>query len=167
MPSLTLPAPPPPIVLPPTDDPTPVEKAVADGITADFEPETFLWITFHRPAGGVRIWYAWTMGGAPLGDRVDGLAMGMRLDSADWFHITDRHRRVSARGRVQIQAHALRPILGDVQAGLRGREVEREKLRRMICMAAELRGEPVPADPGPPRWLGVGPTLLHRASVAS
>ena len=68
-----------PVVLTPTDDPTSVEKAVADSITADFEPETFLWIVFHRPDVGARIWYAWTAGGHPLGDRIDRAALAARV----------------------------------------------------------------------------------------
>ncbi|MET9896854.1 hypothetical protein ABZZ47_43150 [Streptomyces sp. NPDC006465] len=76
-----------PVVLTPTDDPTSVEKAVADSITADFEPETFLRIVLHRPDGGARIWYAWTAGGHPLGDRIahGGVAEGESPRLVDGF----------------------------------------------------------------------------------
>lgn len=151
-----------PVVLTPTDDPTPVEKAVVDGIIGDFEPETFLWINFHRPDGGVRVWYGWTAGGAPLGDRIDGLAMAAGFDSADWFHLTNRHLQASRRGRIEIQAHVLRPILADIQAGLRAPGKQRDQLRRMVVKAAELTGQV--ARPGLPRWLGVGPALLMQGA---
>ncbi|WP_241990552.1 hypothetical protein [Streptomyces sp. AC1-42T] len=72
-----------PAVLTPTGNPTPVEQAVAEGIAAGFDPEMFLWINFRRPDGGVRVWYAWTAGGEPLGDRVDQLATAGGLDAAD------------------------------------------------------------------------------------
>jgi hypothetical protein len=34
-----------------------------ESITEGVDPETLLWITFHRPDGGLKIWYAWTAGG--------------------------------------------------------------------------------------------------------
>ncbi|MFF3159548.1 hypothetical protein [Streptomyces sp. NPDC057910] len=48
MPTSTLATP--PLVLTPTNDPTPVELTVVDGTVGDFEPETFLWIVFHAAA---------------------------------------------------------------------------------------------------------------------
>ncbi|MCP9209633.1 hypothetical protein [Streptomyces cucumeris] len=125
-----------------------------------FEPETFLWINFHRPDGGVRVWYAWTDGGTVLGDRIDGLALATGLDFADWLHIGDRYCEHSTRGRIAIQAYALRPILADVQNGVRGPEDRRDGLRRVIACAAAKTGQT--PRPGVPRWLGVGPTLLNR-----
>ncbi|MEU7240351.1 hypothetical protein [Streptomyces sparsogenes] len=151
--------PPSPTLLLPTGDPTPVEKAAVDGIVDGFEPETFLWIVFHRPDGGARVWYAWTDGGTALGNHIDGLALAGGLDFADWLHIGDRRSKHSARGRIAIQAYALRPILADVQAGVRGPEDRRDGLLRFIaCAAAETGQTP---RPGVPRWLGVGPTLLN------
>jgi hypothetical protein len=147
-----------PTLLAPTGDAKPVEKAAVDGIVDNFDPETFLWINFHRPDGGIRVWYAWTDGGTVLGDRVDSLALAAGLDCADWLHIGDRHCQHSTRGRIAIQAYALRPILADVQNGVRGPEERRDGLLRFIaCAAAETGQTP---RPGVPRWLGVGPTLL-------
>ncbi|WP_330479873.1 hypothetical protein OG301_39370 (plasmid) [Streptomyces platensis] len=149
-----------PITLIPTGDATPVEKAAVDGIVDGFDPETFLWIVFHRPDGSARIWYAWTTGGTSLGDRIDDLALNAGLDVADWLHIGDQHCEHSTRGRIDIQAYALRPIFADVQAGVRGPEDRRDGLRRVIACAAEKTGQT--PHPGVPRWLGVGPTLLNR-----
>jgi hypothetical protein len=144
----------------PTSDPTPVEKAAVDDILDGFDPETFLWIVFHRPDGGAHVWYAWTDGGAPLGDQVDQRALAAGLDAADWLHIGDRHCQHTTRGRIEIQAYALRPILADIHNGIRGPEDRRAALRRVIaCAAAESGQTP---RPGCPRWLGVGPTLLAR-----
>lgn len=149
-----------PAVLTPTGDPKPVEKAVVDGILDDFEPETFLWIVFHRPDGGAHIWYAWTAGGTPLGEQADRAALAAGMDFADWLHIGDRHRQDTTRGRIDIQAYALRPILADVQAGVRGSEDRREDLRRVLGVASEMTGQ-TPRTFSP-RWLGFGPTLLNR-----
>ncbi|MBP5896409.1 hypothetical protein F3K35_42060 [Streptomyces sp. LBUM 1481] len=149
-----------PITLTPSDDPTPVEKAVADGIADDFDPETFLWLTFHRPDGGARIWYAWTAGGPPLGDRVDQLATTTGYDAADWLHISDRHQLTSARGRVTVWAYPLRPVLADVQSGVRAPEERREGVRRILRKAGELTGQ-TPRTLVP-RWLGFGPSLISR-----
>lgn len=149
-----------PAVLTPTGNPTPVEQAVADGIADGFDPETFLWINFHRPDGGVRIWYAWTAGGQPLGDRIDQLATTAGLDAADWLHISDRHQQASTRGRVEIQAYPLRPVLADVQTGVRSPEERREGVRRILRKAQEITGqEPRTLTP---RWLGFGPILTAR-----
>ena len=149
-----------PALLIPTGDPTPVEKAVADSIAGDFPPETFLWINFHRPDGGVRIWYAWTTGGQPLGDRIDQLAVGASLDATDWLHIGDRHNEVTIRGRVETQAYPLRPILADIQRGERGPEDRREALCRLLDQAAYMTGQTPRTRT--PRWLGYGPTLITR-----
>jgi hypothetical protein len=149
-----------PLVLTPTDDPTPVEKAVADGIADGFEPETFLRLNFHRPDGGVRIWYAWTAGGQPLGDRIDQLAMAAGYDAADWLHIADRHEQTTTRGRVEIKAYPLRPVLADVQSGVRSPEERREGVRRILRKASEITGQPPRTLT--PRWLGFGPALTAR-----
>ncbi|MCX5434740.1 hypothetical protein OHU11_41920 (plasmid) [Streptomyces sp. NBC_00257] len=149
-----------PLVLTPTGDATPVEKAVADGIAAGFEPETFLWLNFRRPDGGSRIWYAWTAGGQPLGDRIDQLAMAAGCDAADWLHITDRHEQTTARGRGDNKAYALRPVLADVQTGVRSPEERREGLRRVLLKAGEVTGQ-TPRTLTP-RWLGFGPVLVHQ-----
>lgn len=144
----------------PTSDPTPVEKAAVDGILDGFEPETFLWIVFHRPDGGARLWHAWTEGGQPLGDHVDSTALTHGLDGADWLHIGDRHCQHTTRGRIDIQAYALRPVLADIQAGVRGPDERRDILLRVIACAAEHTGQT--PRPGVPRLLGMGPTLLAR-----
>ncbi|BDT39485.1 hypothetical protein [Streptomyces yaizuensis] len=144
----------------PTDDPAPVEKAVADGVVGDYPPETFLWIIFRPPEGGVRIWHAWTDGGHQLGDQVDRMALASGLDAADWLDVTSRHERISRRGRVEIRAYALRPVFGDVQSGVRCLEDRREYLRGLIRTATEMTGRPT--LPGIPRWQGVGPALTSR-----
>ncbi|MFE4829933.1 hypothetical protein [Streptomyces sp. NPDC056672] len=132
-----------PLVLTPTGDATPVEKAVADGIADGFDPETFLWLNFRRPDGGSRIWYAWTTGGQSLGDRIDQLAMAAGCDAADWLHIADRHEQTTARGRVDIKAYALRPVLAGVQTGVRSPEERREGVsylgfRGLLCRSARV-----------------------------
>ncbi|WP_333745706.1 hypothetical protein [Streptomyces sp. IBSBF 2950] len=149
-----------PTVLTPSEDPTPVEKAVADGIASGFDPETFLWLTFHRADGGARIWYAWTAGGPALGDRVDQLATAAGYDAADWLHISDRHQLTSTRGRVTIWAYPLRPVLADVQSGVRGPEDRREGVRRILRKAGEFTGQT--PHTLTPRWLGFGPVLTLR-----
>ncbi|HEY5834961.1 hypothetical protein [Streptomyces sp.] len=148
------------LVLAPTGDARPVEKAAAEGIADGFPPETYLWINFWRPDGGVRIWYAWTAGGTELGNRIDQLALGAGLDATDWLHIADRHCEHSERGRIRIQAHPLRPVLADVQAGERGPEDRREALRRFMRKASEVTGQ-TPRTLTP-RWLGFGPALVNR-----
>lgn len=147
----------------PTDNPTPVEKAAVDGILDNFAPETFLWIVFHRPDGGARIWYAWTEGGQPLGEQVDQHALAAGLDAADWLHIGDRHCEHSTRGRIDIQAYALRPVLADIRSGVRGPDDRRDGIRRFIAYAAAETGQT--PRPGVPRWLGMGPTLLARRTA--
>ncbi|MFI6883799.1 hypothetical protein [Streptosporangium canum] len=135
-------------------------RAVVDGIADGFEPETFLWLTFRRPDGGASIRYAWTGGGQPLGDHIDRLAVAAGCDAADWLHIAERHQQTTARGRVEIWAYALRPMLADVQSGARGPQERRESLARVLATAAEIMGQ----RPRTliPRWLGFGPALLQR-----
>lgn len=151
-------------LLAPCEDSTPVERAAVDGILAGFGPETFVSTVFYRPDGGCRTYYAWTEGGTELGDRIDALALAAGLDAADNFHITDLHAQTAHRGRIKIDAHPLRPILADVQAGVRSPEDRRAFLRRVIECAAE-QTEQTPR-PGIPRWLGVGPALLNRKDSA-
>ncbi|MER0442971.1 hypothetical protein ABR738_00015 [Streptomyces sp. Edi4] len=154
-----------PAPLAPTGDAAPVEKAVLAGIAGGFEPETFLWVTFHRPDGGARSRYAWTAGGDALGDRVDRLATSAGCDATDWLHIADRHQLTSARGRVTIWAYPLRPVLADVRDGVRGPEERRDGLRRVLHVAAERTGQ-APRTYTPP-WLGFGPLLTaHRIRSA-
>lgn len=158
----TITTPVPPVILTPSSDSGPVEQALVESLLAGAEPETFLWIEFHRPDGGVRLRYAWTAGGAPLGDRIDDVAMGSGYDAADWLTITAAHRADSTRGRIVVQAHRLRPILADVQAGVRGTAAKREEVGRVLTVAAEYAGRPLQGPPVLPRWLGVGPVLLNR-----
>ncbi|WP_331727342.1 hypothetical protein OG871_40115 (plasmid) [Kitasatospora sp. NBC_00374] len=152
------------VVLAPTSDPTPVEKAVVDGIVGDHAPETFLWIVFHRPDGSARVWYAWTAGGHPLGDRIDQAALAAGYDCSDWFHIGSRHLTKHTRGRVTTDAYPLRPIEADVRNGVHAPESERDGLRRVIDTAWSQCGRPrrTPTH-GVGPWLGVGPALLTRA----
>ncbi|WP_405676860.1 hypothetical protein OG292_19665 [Streptomyces sp. NBC_01511] len=147
--------------LAPSTDRTAVEQALVASITSGHPPETFLWINIHRPDGGVNIRYAWTDGGTDLGDRIDLLALAAPFDAADWLEITARHAQTSHRGRIETQAHPLRPILADVQADVRAPEERRAALHRALDLGAELTGQQRPVRI--PRWLGVGPTLLaHR-----
>ncbi|MEU2453863.1 hypothetical protein ABZ605_27770 [Streptomyces sp. NPDC012765] len=152
----------PPVILAPSSDPGPVQQAVVESLLAGAEPETFLWIEFHLPDGGVRLRYAWTAGGAPLGDRIDRIAMAAEYDAADWLTITATHRTDSTRGRIVVQTHRLRPILADVQAGVRGTAAKRDELGRVLRAAARHSGRPLQGPPVLPRWLGVGPLLLNR-----
>lgn len=70
-----------------------------------------------------------------------------------------RHVERRTRGRIQIDAHHLRPILADLQADVRAPAEERVKLRRMVEMAAGLTGQTRPAE-RPVRWVDVGPDPL-------
>ncbi|MFD5610584.1 hypothetical protein [Kitasatospora sp. NPDC127060] len=155
----------PPLVLTPTDDPTPVEQAVVDGIVGDFDPETFLWIVFNRPDGGAHVWYAWTTGGAPLGDAIDQAALAAGYDCSDWLHIGNRHLTKHSRGRITTDVYPLRPIEADIRGGLRAPETERDKMRRLLDTARAMNGQAHPeATRDVPRWTGVGPALLNRTS---
>jgi hypothetical protein len=149
-------------LLTPSTDTTPVEKAAVSGIADGFDPETFLWIEFHRPGGGVRIWYAWTAGGTDLGDKIDHAALGNGLDFTDWLHLGDRHCSHSSRGRIKIQAFALRPILGDLLAGERGPQERRDGIARLLATAAAETGR-TPRT-GICTWLGFGPTHISRSA---
>ncbi|MDX2649289.1 hypothetical protein PV341_38140 [Streptomyces sp. PA03-1a] len=151
-------------LLTPTGDPAPVERAAVDSILDGHEPETFLWVVFTKPDGGARVWHAWTDGGTALGDRIDGLATAAGLDAADWLHIGDRHCLQSTRGRIEIQAYPLRPVLADVQAGVRGPDDRRNRLREFVDLAAEMNGST--KRPGEPPWLGYGPAIVNRVSGA-
>ncbi|GFH36592.1 hypothetical protein [Streptomyces pacificus] len=148
-----------PTTLAPTTDRAPVELAIVSSIASTEPPETFLWITFHKPCGGATIRYEWTHGGTALGDHIDALAMAIGLDAADWMHITSEHAQTTTRGRIEIQAHPLRPILADVQAHVRCPDDRREGLHRILDKAAETTGT---APTRIPRWVGVGPALLGR-----
>lgn len=150
----------PPVILTPTNDPTPVEKAVVDGILDDFEPETYLSFVFNRPDGGARTWDAWTTGGQPLGDSIDQHAMAADLDAVDWFHIADRHGQHGTRGCVEITAYPLRLVLADVQSGVRGPDDQRVRLRAAVAEYCGIKGLAVlPADERDLPWLGFGPAL--------
>lgn len=144
----------------PSADMKAVELAVINSIMSSFEPEMYLGFAFHRLDGGVTMWHAWTDGGDTLGNQVDGRALVRRLDAADWLHIGDQHSTVSHRGRVQVEAYPLRPILADIEAGVRSPEDRRAGLRRVIECAAARTGQT--PRPGLPQWPGFGPVLLHR-----
>lgn len=147
-----------PPALTPTDYYAPVELAAVKSIISVTEPETWLAITFPRPDGGSRVRWAWTAGGAQLGNRIDILALTAGLDAADNFHIIDLHQRETWRGHIRIHAYPLRPILADVQAGVRAPDERRALLRRYVEINAARSGHTPPTDL--PRWLGVGPDLL-------
>jgi hypothetical protein len=149
-------------LLTPSTNTTPVEKAAVSGIADGFAPETFLWINFHRPDGGVRIWYAWTAGGTELGDKIDGAALAAGLDFADWLHLGDRHCTQSSRGRIEIQAFALRPILGDLLGGERGPQERRDGIDRILAVAAAHTGRTPRL--GVCTWLGFGPAHISRSA---
>ncbi|MYX33438.1 MULTISPECIES: hypothetical protein [unclassified Streptomyces] len=151
-------------LLTPTGDQRPVERAAVDSILDVHPPEMFLWIVFTKPDGGARVWHAWTDGGTGLGDRIDGLATAAGMDAADWLHIGDRHCQQSSRGRIEIQAYPLRPVLADVQAGVRGPDDRRTTLREFVDLAAELNGQR--RRPGEPPWLGYGPAVVNRVRQA-
>lgn len=151
-----------PVILTPSNDPTPVEKAVIDGILDDFPPETFLTFVFHRADGGARLWHAWTDGGTALGDRVDQLATAAGMDAADDMAIGARHVEQSTRGRVEINAYPLRPILADVEGEHGSDPVHRDKLRRALDWYAEQKGWPVLDDGYHAPWIGYGPKLRNR-----
>lgn len=150
-------------VLAPTNDATAVEKAVVYDLADGSEPETFLQINFHRPIGGVRIRYAWTSGGQPLGDHIDQIALAKGLDAADWLHIGNRHQQTSTRGRIEIWTYTLRPVLADVVGGDRSPEERREGLRRVVRAASRATGQPFRTLT--PRWLGFGPVLLAGRTI--
>ncbi|MGV9427133.1 hypothetical protein ACWDO7_22955 [Streptomyces sp. NPDC003656] len=138
--------------------PTPLVEAVIKSILSGHAPETFLWITTPTPDGGARIWHAWTDGGAPLGDRIDRVALSLGLDAADWLHIGDRHAQITTRGRIRIEAYALRQVRADVQADVRAPQDHRAGILRLLECAHDT------PRPEIPRWLGVGPALLAQTS---
>lgn len=149
-------------LLTPSTNTTPVEKAAVSGIADGFDPETFLWINFHRPNGSVRVWYAWTAGGTVLGDSIDRIALGAGLDAADWLHYGDRHAALSTRGAIQIEAYPLRPILADIQNGERAPEERRTQMTRFMAAAAADMGRPI--DRSRSTWLGYGPIRTNEAA---
>ncbi|MBD0670067.1 hypothetical protein [Streptomyces sp. CBMA156] len=145
-------------------DPHPAEETFADGLADMFKPETFLWISVRQPDGGAHVHYRWTEGGRELGDRIDNQALAAGLDAADNCYITGLHLEDRQMGNTHIQVHSLRPILADVEAGVRAPEDVQASLRRVIQLAAEETGQYViAANPVVPRWLGVGPRLLTRS----
>jgi hypothetical protein len=155
-------------ILTPTDDPRPVEKAVVDGIVDTFELETHLWIVFHLPNGGARVYYAWTLGGDTLGDKIDREATARGFDLADWLFIPGRYRTEHVRGKVTTQAYPLRPILADVLNDRRADQNDRARTMGIFDAAADLKGQARPGLSdfyGP--WGGVGPAVLGRQWVAS
>ncbi|WP_328638435.1 hypothetical protein [Streptomyces canus] len=148
------------ITLTPSEDNTPVARAIVQSIAADHDPEVYLWIVLHRPDGGANLWHAWTEGGQPLGDEVDRAALAAGMDAADWLHIGDLNCTRSTRGRITVEAFALRPVLADVENGVRCDEERRAGVQRVLDRAAEETGHA--ARPGCPRWLGMGPALVNR-----
>ncbi|WP_307841372.1 hypothetical protein [Streptomyces endocoffeicus] len=148
------------IPLTPSADNTPVVRTIVQSIAADHDPETYLRIVLHRPDGGANLRHAWTEGGEPLGDEVDRAALAAGMDAADWLHIGDLNCTRSTRGRITVEAYALRPVLADVSSGIRSPADRRDGLVRVIQEAARQTGQ-TPC-PGLPRWLGMGPALVNR-----
>lgn len=149
-----------PVILTPSDDPTPVERAVVTGMADEYDPETFLDIQFHLTTGGIRCWYAWTTGGDRLGDQADHDALSRGLDFADWTFLLDRYRTERRRGRIVVYAYPLRPIHADVLAGDRTTEAHRDRYRGLARFLADRTGQPAPDAESLPEWFGVGPALL-------
>jgi hypothetical protein len=136
------------VILTPTHDPRPVERAVVESIISSLGPELLLHVALWQPNGEVRLRYAWTRGGDVLGDRVDRDATARGLNLADAVHIAELHRTEHRRGRIVIQAFALRGIHADVLGGVRAGDGDR---------GAGFAGT----------WLGVGPGMLNRQWVTS
>ncbi|MGA5202736.1 hypothetical protein [Streptomyces variegatus] len=150
------------ITLTPSDDNTPVARAIVESIANAHEPEHYLWIVLHRPDGGANLWHAWTDGGRPLGDEVDRAALAAGMDAADWLHIGDLNVTRSTRGRITVEAYPLRPVLADVESGIRCDQERRAGVQRVLDCAAEQTGHT--PRPTVPRWLGMGPALIARRS---
>lgn len=135
-------------ILPSSADPRPVELAVAADVADASPPETYLQMSFFRPDGCIRLWHGWTSGGDRLGDRIDQLAVTAGRDMADYMHIADRCVTTSTRGRIEIQAYALRAALADVQGEERGPQRWRDGLAER-CFSGRTPG-----------WFGFGPALV-------
>jgi hypothetical protein len=148
------------INLTPSDDNTPVARAIVQSIANDHDPEHYLWVVLHRPDGGANIWDAWTDGGRPLGDEVDRAALAAGMDAADWLHIGDLNVTRSTRGRITVEAYALRPVLADVESGVRCDQDRRAGVQLILDRAAVETGHP--SRPQVPRWIGMGPALIAR-----
>ncbi len=139
---------------PPSTDLTPVQRAVVCETAGLFEPELFLEYHLPLPGGGIRLWYAWTAGGAPLGDRADDAALARGLDCADYIGLANPHSETTQHGRVQVIAYKVRPILTAVHAGERGPRQTREALARLFT---DVTGQEWTADDRLDTWWGVGP----------
>src|SRR5216110_3315854 len=131
------------VILTPTNDPRPVEQAVVESIIDSLEPELLLHIALWQPDGSVRLRYDWTHGGDVLGDRIDRDTTARGLNIADSVHIAELHRTEHRRGRITIQAFALRGIHNDVLGGVRA--------------GNGTRGTGFVGT-----WLGAGPAMLGR-----
>jgi hypothetical protein len=146
----------------PTADRRLVERAVVTGTLHGEEPEAFVRIDVPQPDGALIQYTAWTDGGAPLGDHIDRIALAAGLDAWSWIEILERHLRLTHRGRIEIRTHPLRPVLADVEHRYRGDETTRANLARALAADAARHGLPPLPAPGIPRWIGVGPRLLHQ-----
>lgn len=149
--------------LAPTDDDGQLELALVDTIAATCDPEMWIAVTFPQPDDAIRVRWTWTAGGIELGNHIDHLALGAGLDAADNFHLCDSHAQQSSRGSVRVHAHPLRPILTDVQAGVRAPDGRRALLQSYIDFANDDLGRTPRLVL--PRWIGVGPDLLNRRAA--
>ena len=150
----------PPRLITPIDGRNPAELTAVTEVLQEWGPETYLGFTFTRPDGGCNLWHGWTDGGPVLGDITDGIALATHLDAADWLHIGDRHRTITDRAGLRIEAFPLRPVLADVESGERSPQDRRELLTGFLNRAADADGSArVSALP----WPGFGPLLLARS----
>ena len=146
----------------------PLTKAVIASIADGLEPEAFLSIDQRYADGGGRHFYAWTNGGEQLGDTVDSVASVLGLDGADGIHLGELHHRVVERGRVRTYVHPLRPILADIQRGVRAPEGLRGRVERFReDVRADLGDDYVRRVPGVWAWFGFGPTTVAHSLARS
>jgi len=125
-------------------------------------PETLMVTDVPQPGGSLRVYAAWTAGGAPLGDRIDRTALVGGVDAWSWIELLDVHARTTYRGQIKIRTYPLRRILRDVERGYRGDETHRASLARLLADDAARAGRPPLPAPGIPEWVGVGPRLWNR-----
>jgi hypothetical protein len=102
---------------------------------------------------GFRTW-AWTDGGAELGDRIDRLAERRRLTALRLVHAAHPHLSHHEHGRVHVAAITLAPVLATLRAGDRV-PVE---FARAVCNAPTVDAGEVARRGWP--W-GMGPEYVQ------
>ncbi|MEX5711977.1 hypothetical protein AB1484_27690 [Parafrankia sp. FMc6] len=117
-------------------DLTPVQRAAVAEISGLYEPECRLNYEFSLPNGGMRLFYAWTPGGEPLGDQADDMAISRGLGLADQMAITNPHATDHSHGAVKVHVYRLRPILAAIRDGVRDDGTYTEAFRRLLHNAA-------------------------------